>query len=233
MAKTLIVNTLVEHLGQFVDGISQENFHLGVFSGTIELNNLQLKSSSLGIIPFLCQIWCNRCSTTFSLSFLALLLIHFFLKIDKLNLPVRVTRGHLSSLQVKIPWTALGSKPVQVKLQGIFLQAEPVDIVKLSTEELRKENFLLKRSLLKQAEDVVIESLKQTQTEGDFSENASYLQLLVAKIVANIEILVEDVHIRYLLTHSLAHLLTYLLTHSLIKGTRTVKQLLVNVLHLV
>ena len=122
---------------------------------------------------------------------------------------------------------------MQVKLQGIFLQAEPVDIVKLSTEELRKENFLLKRSLLKQAEDVVIESLKQTQTEGDFSENASYLQLLVAKIVANIEILVEDVHIRYILTHLLAHLLTYLLTHSLIKGTRTVKQLLVNVLHLV
>ena len=34
---------------------------------------------------------------------------------------------------------------MQVKLQGIFLQAEPVDIVKLSTEELRKENFLLKK----------------------------------------------------------------------------------------
>ena len=68
---------------------------------------------------------------------------------------------------------------------------------------------------MKQAEDVVIESLKQTQTEGDFSENASYLQLLVAKIVANIEILVEDVHIRYLLTQSLTHSINHLLTYSL------------------
>ena len=129
-----------------------------------------------------------------------------------MNLPVRVTRGHLSSLQVKIPWTALGSKPVQVKLQGIYLQAEPVDIVKLSTEELRKENFLLKRSLLKQAEDAVIESIKESQTGSDFTENASYLQLLVAKIVANIEILVEDVHIRYLFLYSLIYVLIGLLS---------------------
>lgn len=143
-----------------------------------------------------------------SVYFLVISVIYSFLipiSTDKLNLPVRVTRGHLSSLQVKIPWTALGSKPVQVKLQGIYLQAEPVDIVKLSTEELRKENFLLKRSLLKQAEDAVIESIKESQTGGDFTENASYLQLLVAKIVANIEILVEDVHIRYPFPYTCIH----------------------------
>ncbi len=159
-------------------------------------------------------------------SFLILIII------DKLNLPVRVTRGHLSSLQVKIPWTALGSKPVQVKLQGIYLQAEPVDIVKLSTEELRKENFLLKRSLLKQAEDAVIESIKESQTGGDFTENASYLQLLVAKIVANIEILVEDVHIRYQFPCSLVYVVTYFLS-LLLQDMKIVKLLLVNALHLV
>jgi len=51
MAKAMLLNILVEHLSQFVDGLSGDNLKMSVFSGKIELSNLSLKESALeGIV---------------------------------------------------------------------------------------------------------------------------------------------------------------------------------------
>ena len=47
MAKNLLLNILVDVLGKFVDGLAVENLKVGVFSGKIELRNLNLKTSAL------------------------------------------------------------------------------------------------------------------------------------------------------------------------------------------
>jgi vacuolar protein sorting-associated protein 13A/C len=47
MAKQLLVGILVDHLGQFIEGLSESNVKLGVWSGKVELKNLKLKSGVL------------------------------------------------------------------------------------------------------------------------------------------------------------------------------------------
>lgn len=47
MAKQLLLNILGDVLGNYVDGLSVENLKLGVWSGKIELHNLQLKRTAL------------------------------------------------------------------------------------------------------------------------------------------------------------------------------------------
>ena len=47
MAKSLLLNILEEHLGQYVEGLSRENLKLGVWSGKVDFLNLKLKSSAL------------------------------------------------------------------------------------------------------------------------------------------------------------------------------------------
>ena len=47
MAKQLLLNVLMDHLGQFVEGLSESNMKFGVWSGKIELANLQLKPGVL------------------------------------------------------------------------------------------------------------------------------------------------------------------------------------------
>jgi vacuolar protein sorting-associated protein 13A/C len=44
MAKQVLLNFLIQHLGNFVDGLSKENLRLGIFSGNLELRNLTLKA---------------------------------------------------------------------------------------------------------------------------------------------------------------------------------------------
>lgn len=48
--------------------------------------------------------------------------------LDNLNLPVVVVHGSLKSLKLKVPWTSLESKPVQVTIDGVYIQAVPLDL---------------------------------------------------------------------------------------------------------
>ena len=163
MAKNLLVNVLVNVLGNYVEGLSEENLKVGVFSGKIEFNNLQLKRTAL----------------------------------DDLNIPISITHGSLKRLRLKIPWTALESKPVQVQLDGVYLQCGPLDVAGLSPEQLSKMTFDSKRARLKAAEDAVIAASQSPESIHEKTQKASYFQQLVAKIVDNIEVTLTNIHIRY------------------------------------
>ena len=163
MAKRLLLNILVDVLDDYVEGLSIENLKLGVLSGKIELNNLQLKRTGL----------------------------------DKLNLPISITHGSLKSLKLKIPWTALESKPVRVIIDGVYLQAGPLDVSSLSPEQLKTMAFDAKRVRLKAAEDAVMAASQTPEGIQERTQKASYVQQLTAKIVDNIEITLTNVHIRY------------------------------------
>ena len=47
MAKRLLLNVLLSVLGDYIEGLSEDNLKLGVWSGEISLNNLQLNRSIL------------------------------------------------------------------------------------------------------------------------------------------------------------------------------------------
>lgn len=47
MAKRLLLNFLMDYIGEYVDGLSRDNLRMGVWSGEIEFHNLTLKPSAL------------------------------------------------------------------------------------------------------------------------------------------------------------------------------------------
>ncbi|RYH32247.1 hypothetical protein EON65_00940 [archaeon] len=164
MAKSLLLNVLVDVLGNYVEGLTRENLKLGVWSGKIEFSNLLLKESAL----------------------------------DQLNLPIRVVKGSLNKLVVKVPWTALESKPVEVFVDGVYLLATPLDFSKISPEDAKKMIFASTRAKLKQVEDAVLLALKnQDSKDENTAQKTSYVQQLVTRIVDNLEVKITNLHIRY------------------------------------
>lgn len=167
MAKSLLLSTLSSFLGKYVEGLSQENLKLGVWSGKLEFNNLSLKETAL----------------------------------DGLNLPVSVRKGFLKTLNVKVPWSSLGSKPVEVVMDGIYLLATPLDLSVLKEEDIEKIILARKRELL-YATDIMINAAI-SKFEADLSEessnssSASYIQQLSKRIIDNLEVSITNIHIRF------------------------------------
>lgn len=165
MAKRLLLKILVDFLGDYIDGLSEENLRLGVWSGKIVMNNLQLNRKTL-------QNW---------------------------YLPISVSHGSVKTLQVVIPWATLESNPVKVVLDGVYLQVGPLDAADFDSTELREQAFMMKRHRLDQAEKAVEVSAQMMGPEfgKDKGRNMSYIQRLTAKIVDNIEVTLQNIHIRY------------------------------------
>ena len=44
---------------------------------------------------------------------------------DSLNLPFRVTHGHISRIEASFPWKSLYSSPVVIKLSDVYVVAVP------------------------------------------------------------------------------------------------------------
>jgi vacuolar protein sorting-associated protein 13A/C len=163
MAKSLLLNVLVDVLGNYVEGLSRENLKVGVWNGTIELYNMRLKNTAL----------------------------------DDLNLPIKVQRGCIKKIHVKIPWASLESKPVTVIIDGIFLQAGPLDLSTLSAEDSQR---MISMSIMKKLEEAEKGILAMVQKKDDLqttAKQATYVQQLTAKIIDNLEVTVTKLHIRY------------------------------------
>lgn len=48
--------------------------------------------------------------------------------LDKFNLAITVKEGFLGEIDIKIPWTKLSSESAIIKLSGLYILAEPVDV---------------------------------------------------------------------------------------------------------
>lgn len=163
MAKSLLLNVLVDVLGNYVEGLSRENLKVAVWSGTIDLKNLKLKGTAL----------------------------------DKLNLPIKVERGYLKKLHLKIPWASLESKPVVVELDGVYMQAGPVDLTNLSAEDSQRMIAMSTKKKLEEAERAIMSMVQKKEDLQSTAKKATYVQQLTAKIIDNLEVNITNLHIRY------------------------------------
>lgn len=163
MAKRLLLSILDDILGNYVDGLTTENLKIGVWSGKIEFNNLDLKRNAL----------------------------------DGLHLPISISHGTLSHLKVKIPWTHLETKPVKVTIDGVYLQAGPLDVSKLNPNDIKASVLLNKHNKLVEAENLLVSSDAEGKRVANSKSSSSYIQQLTMKIISNIEITLTNIHIRY------------------------------------
>jgi len=121
-----------------------------------------------------------------------------FEAIEKLlhgKLPVHLKSAHIGRLLVKIPWANLTTEAVRVVLEDVYFVATPR---KLTPFDEKQENDLEKsaRKALLSALDKprVFEDAAKAATS---EENIGFIQALIFKIVDNIQIEINRVHIVY------------------------------------
>ena len=117
--------------------------------------------------------------------------------LDQLDLPVEVTHGVLQNLRVEIPWTSLDRKPVKIFIDGVLLQASPIDVRSISKESLRFKLQQRKRSHLEMLDAQIEQDEKDAHEDVNDSKSSSFISRLTTKILDNLEVNVSNVHMRY------------------------------------
>jgi vacuolar protein sorting-associated protein 13A/C len=120
--------------------------------------------------------------------------------LDELNLPIQVKKGSLKKLRVKVPWTQLESKPVEVIIDGVYLLACPLDLSQCTPDISKKMVFASKQQKLQALDDAITMAVGQDHANAgakSSAQSASYLQQLTTCILDNLEVSLTNVHIRY------------------------------------
>jgi hypothetical protein len=185
MSKKIVLKALEEHLGRFVNGLS--NLKVAVWQGEITLPDLTLKpevshtARGRRTLALQCQSW-QGVSTVF-LPFQAF---------DKLQLPFRVKSGHIKKFRLAIPWSKLGSESVKVTIEEVSILLVPFDKNRWDKSEAEHRAKLLKQRKIRWAE-------LRSEVTADNKENGagSFAKRLVMKVVENLQIKVKCVHIRF------------------------------------
>ncbi|KAK9766368.1 Vacuolar protein sorting-associated protein 13, partial [Basidiobolus ranarum] len=115
--------------------------------------------------------------------------------LDKLNLPVNVLEGYLGELTLKIPWKNLKNQPVRVSINNVYLLAVPRGEDSYDPEEEENREQALKQHRLDSYEALNAQS-KQADSAEDF-KSMSFTMQLVTKIVDNLQVSINNIHIRY------------------------------------
>ncbi|KAJ3205144.1 hypothetical protein HDU82_005381, partial [Entophlyctis luteolus] len=118
--------------------------------------------------------------------------------LDKFNLPVDVVEGFLGELTLSIPWNDLKTRPVRVMIKNLFLlvapKAEPdVDDDNLINEAERAHKAKMDKI---EAAELIEKSAREARLP-DEKQNASFIAQLVTKMVDNLQLSIQNIHIRY------------------------------------
>lgn len=108
------------------------------------------------------------------------------------DVPLNLQYGYIGKLEIRIPWTKLGSEPVTVILNKLVLLLEP-------KYQWNEDISAGREQAIKQAKLAAAELFASSRMDQGKkgSGNNWILNALLSKIIDNIQITVRDVHIRY------------------------------------
>ncbi|KAF2077768.1 hypothetical protein CYY_000889 [Polysphondylium violaceum] len=114
-----------------------------------------------------------------------------------INLPIQVKKGFLGKLDLKVPWKDLKSKPVIINIDCIYALAVPqTQSYKYDEEEEQKKEQALKKKKVENYE--WLKSIKDAEeNEIAAAKDDSFTNRLVTKIIDNLQIVINKVHIRF------------------------------------
>jgi hypothetical protein len=172
MLESVVSRLLERILGEYVEGFQAGNVNLSLFTSQsgITLKNLAVKRDAI-----------NRL----------------------LALPMRVLHGSVGRIELTIPWTSLGSSPTVVRISDVFVLAGPnvgaSDSAELAADELLQDKRR-QVALLDESDRTTLRasaSVAPAAAPVDDVAGASFTQRTVAKVIANLQVFVETVHVRY------------------------------------
>jgi len=180
MFEALLEKILLSHFGRFLSGLDRTNIHLGVWSGNLIIENVGLKPEV----------------------------------IEMLELPLHLRFSHIEKFQVNVPWSKISQQSVEIFIQNVF-----VIVTQKSRNDWKLEFYkheLIEQFLRKTLEEFLINKAKIIAGKDNNSTNVSIannnnnnnnmlisvdkqgiFDRLIAKIIDNIQIVIQNIHVRY------------------------------------
>ncbi|EDO34505.1 predicted protein [Nematostella vectensis] len=120
--------------------------------------------------------------------------------LDDLDLPVKVLRGHLGKLVLKIPWKNLYSEPVVAQIDGLYLLVRPNTGIHYNAEKEEKAQQEKKKRQLEAIElarKLEEEKKKAVSDKESKEDKDSFVEKLAMQVVKNLQIYISNIHVRY------------------------------------
>lgn len=166
--KQLLLSFLVNILGEFVNGLTEENLKVGVWGGKIKLKNLQLNKSGLEKLN------------------LPLTVKEGYL--DTLEVKIPWTNLDKQAVQISISGVHLLVGPVN-------FSSLTVDKAAARCRDKRKDHLEIAERVIEFSAANHIDT--DASITDDLAKNSSYKRKIMRKMVKNLEVSFCDVHIRY------------------------------------
>ncbi|CDW82625.1 ph domain containing protein [Stylonychia lemnae] len=170
MFEGILEKFLQQKLGKYIEGIDKQNLSFGVRQ-----------------LDLIIQIWNGN-----------ILLENLKIKpnvFENHGLPLRLKFGKIKKLSIKVPWTRLTSSPVELTLETLYLVVVPKH--QDEWEIIDNWSFQYKKKLLDEFTQIMAANLKLAlQSKKDQKEDG-YVDRLVTKIVDNLQLRIQNIHIRY------------------------------------
>ncbi|KAL4496109.1 hypothetical protein ABPG72_015531 [Tetrahymena utriculariae] len=116
--------------------------------------------------------------------------------VSMLDLPINHQYSKIKKLELKVPFKNIGSKPVEVFLDGLYLVVTPKEQKDWTFKDLKA--FKNKLSNIESfAAECVSKILAKQQEKNKVEKDAGYVQKLTMKIVENLQITIRNIHVRF------------------------------------
>lgn len=119
------------------------------------------------------------------------------------GLPLDIKAGYIERAELQLPWNRLGSEPVTITLDGIYLVASPVDESRSDEGAKREWRWARKQARIDHlsaqrstAEGGKRASETEAEADGGGAGQGGRLSLLT-RIVNNVQLSFRSVHVRY------------------------------------
>ncbi len=121
-----------------------------------------------------------------------------------MNSPITLNYGYIGRLEIRIPWASLGTEPVSIVLDKIYVLIEPKYEWNPHAAERREQ--AMKQAKLAAAEIFAHERLSSNNNNNNTSSFSNkytdlaknwLLSAFLSKIINNFQITIREIHIRY------------------------------------
>uniref|UniRef100_A0A8U8BU69 Uncharacterized protein n=1 Tax=Geospiza parvula TaxID=87175 RepID=A0A8U8BU69_GEOPR len=129
--------------------------------------------------------------------------------LSQLDVPFKVKAGHISQLNLQIPWQNLYTQPVEAVLDGVYLLIVPTATIKYDAEKEAKQFLEARQRELQRIEEAkqkIADQGKGGKNKILFSFNIdkvkeekqdTFVEKLVTQVIKNLQLKISNIHIRY------------------------------------
>lgn len=195
MAKKALLDVLEQTIGKYVKNLDAESLNVAVWSGKIELHSLELDVDSVNT-----QLD-ERAADA-----------------PNLAVPFKILSGHFESFQVDVPWAHITSRPVVLRARGFSIEVEPIDRNAQARDvaAAAADDEITRTAKLREAREALLDTTNKFRLQAyavrkialaneaeedgssslnDKSAKSSFSSRLVRRILENIQIEIQDVHV--------------------------------------